>query len=85
MKDKYIYHEELKKYSEKLATRKQIIVANKADSMQDETNYKALVKLAKENCSDIFVSIHLNSIPDIEMNVHKNRGTSVYYYNQHSK
>jgi len=43
------------------------------------------VKLAKENCSDIFVSIHLNSIPDIEMNVHKNRGTSVYYYNQHSK
>lgn len=43
------------------------------------------VKIAKENCSNIFVSIHLNSIPDIEMNVHKNRGTSVYYYNQNSK
>lgn len=43
------------------------------------------VKMAKENCADIFVSIHLNSIPDIEMNVHKNRGTSVYYYNPNSK
>ncbi len=43
------------------------------------------VKLAKENSSNIFVSIHLNSIPDIEMNVNKNRGTSVYYYNQNSK
>lgn len=43
------------------------------------------VKLAKDNCSDIFVSIHLNSIPDIQMNVHKNRGTSVYYYNKNSK
>ncbi len=43
------------------------------------------VKIARENCSDIFVSIHLNSIPDIEMNIHKNRGTSVYYYNNNSK
>lgn len=43
------------------------------------------VKIAKDNCTNIFVSIHLNSIPDIEMNVHKNRGTSVYYYNQNSK
>lgn len=43
------------------------------------------VKIARENCSDIFVSIHLNSIADIEMNVHKNRGTSVYYYNPNSK
>ena len=43
------------------------------------------VDLAKENGAHIFVSIHLNSIPDIEMNVHKNRGTSVYYYNQNSK
>lgn len=43
------------------------------------------VKIAKENCSEIFVSIHLNSIPDIPMNIHKNRGTSVYYYNKNSK
>ncbi len=43
------------------------------------------VKIARENCSDIFISIHLNSIGDIEMNVHKNRGTSVYYYNPNSK
>ena len=43
------------------------------------------VKMAKENCTDIFVSIHLNSIPDIKMDIHKNRGTSVYYYNPNSK
>ncbi len=43
------------------------------------------VKMAKENCADIFVSIHLNSIPDIKMDIHKNRGTSVYYYNHNSK
>ena len=45
---------ELEKYSEKLASRKQIIVANKIDSMQDEENYKALEKLAKENDLEIF-------------------------------
>ena len=39
---------ELKKYSEKLATRKQIIVANKIDSMQDETLYIELEKMAKK-------------------------------------
>ena len=47
-------NEELKKYSEKLATRKQIIVANKIDSMQDEENFKALEKLAKENDMEIY-------------------------------
>ncbi len=47
-------NEELKKYSEKLATRKQIIVANKIDSMQDDENYIALEKLAKENDMEIF-------------------------------
>ena len=46
--------EELKKYSEKLAKRKQIIVANKIDSMQDDENYKALEKLAKENDLEIY-------------------------------
>lgn len=43
------------------------------------------VKMAKECCADIFISIHLNSIPDIKMDIHKNRGTSVYYYNPNSK
>ena len=41
-------NKELKKYSEKLSTRKQIIVANKIDAMQDETLYEQLEKLAKE-------------------------------------
>lgn len=47
-------NEELKKYSEKLAARKQIIVANKIDSMQDDENYKALEKLAKEKDMEIY-------------------------------
>lgn len=47
-------NEELKKYSEKLSTRKQIIVANKIDSMQDDTNYKELEKLAKQNDIEIY-------------------------------
>ena len=47
-------NEELKKYSEKLANRKQIIVANKADSMQDDTNFKKIQKLAKDNNLEVF-------------------------------
>lgn len=43
------------------------------------------VEIAKENDTHIFLSIHLNSIPDIKMDVHKNKGTSVYYYNPNSK
>ena len=43
------------------------------------------IKIAKDNDSNIFISIHLNSIPDIQMNIHKNKGTSVYYYNHNSK
>lgn len=49
-----IINEELKQYSEKLAKRKQIIVANKIDSMQDETSYKELEKMAKERDIEIF-------------------------------
>lgn len=45
---------ELKKYSEKLSERKQIIVANKADVIQEEELYKDLEKLAKENNIEIF-------------------------------
>ena len=47
-------NEELRKYSEKLAKRKQIIVANKIDSMQDESLYKELEKMAKESNIEIF-------------------------------
>ena len=43
------------------------------------------VKIARENCSNIFISVHLNSIPDVKFDVHKNRGTSVYFYNPNSK
>ena len=43
------------------------------------------VAIAKENDADIFVSIHLNSIGDIPMDIHKNRGTSVYYFNNNAK
>lgn len=45
---------ELKNYSEKLSKRTQIIVANKADLIQDETEYKRLEKLAKEKGLAIF-------------------------------
>ena len=47
-------NKELKEYSEKLATRKQIIVASKADIIQDETLYKELEDFAKENNMEIF-------------------------------
>lgn len=47
-------NEELKQYSEKLAARKQIIVANKIDSMQDENLYKELEKMAKEKGIEIY-------------------------------
>ncbi len=52
--DFYKINEELKKYSEKLANRKQIIVASKADIIQDETLYKELEKLAKEKNLEIY-------------------------------
>ena len=41
--------------------------------------------IAKNCCADVFVSIHLDSIGDIKMDIHKNRGTTVYYYNKNSK
>ena len=52
--DFYKINEELKKYSEKLSKRKQIIVANKSDIMKDENDYKRLEKLAKENDMEIY-------------------------------
>ena len=47
-------NEELKNYSEKLSKRKQIIVANKSDVLQDDENMKALEKVAKENSLEIY-------------------------------
>ena len=47
-------NQELKKYSEKLATRKQIIVATKIDSMQDDSLYKELEKLAQKENLEIY-------------------------------
>ena len=54
VEDFKIINNELKKYSEKLSKRKQIIVANKINSMQDETLYKELSKLAKKEKLEIF-------------------------------
>ena len=47
-------NEELRKYSEKLGKRKQIIVANKIDIMQDENLLKELEKTAKEHNMELF-------------------------------
>ena len=52
--DYYKVNEELKKYSEKLSKRTQIIVANKVDSMQDPKLYEELEKVAKEHNQKIF-------------------------------
>ena len=52
--DFYKINTELKKYSEKLSRRKQIIVANKIDVTQDESLYNRLAKVAKDNKMDIF-------------------------------
>lgn len=54
VKDFETINAELKQYSEKLSTRKQIIVANKVDSMQDEKLYIELEKMAKEKGLEIF-------------------------------
>ena len=47
-------NEELKSYSEKLSKRKQIIVANKLDVMQNENLLKDLEELAKNEDIEIF-------------------------------
>lgn len=49
-----IINKELKKYSEKLSQRKQIIVANKIDAMQDETLLQQVEKMAKEKNIEVF-------------------------------
>lgn len=52
--DFYAINEELKKYSEKLSTRKQIIVANKTDIMQDENLLKQVEELAKKEGLELY-------------------------------
>ena len=47
-------NEELKKYSEKLSKRKQIIVANKIDIMQDDTGLKELEEMAKKEGIELY-------------------------------
>ena len=47
-------NEELKKYSEKLSNKKQIIVANKIDAMQDEDLLKEVEELAKKEKLKLF-------------------------------
>lgn len=54
VKDFYVIQKELEKYNEKLSKRKQIIVANKVDIMQDDEGYKNLEKLAKKENMEIF-------------------------------
>ena len=54
VEDFYTINEELKKYSKKLSERKQIIVANKIDIMQNEEGLKELEALAKKENIEIF-------------------------------
>lgn len=54
VKDVKTINEELKSYSKKLATRKQILVANKVDAMQNEDLLKQLQTLAKEQDLELF-------------------------------
>ena len=54
VQDFYTINEELKSYSEKLSTRKQIIVASKIDIMQDDTGLKALEELAQKEGLEIY-------------------------------
>ncbi len=54
VEDFYAINKELKKYSEKLSTRKQIIVANKIDVMQDETLLKEVEELAKKEGLELY-------------------------------
>ena len=54
VEDYYTINKELAKYSEKLTKRKQILVATKIDSMQDDSNYKELEELAKKENLELF-------------------------------
>lgn len=52
--DFYTINKELKEYSEKLSKRKQIIVANKIDAVQNEDRIKELEEVAKKENMELF-------------------------------
>jgi len=52
--DFYIIQNELKKYSEKLSKKKQIIVASKVDSMQDDMLYDKVKRMAEKENMELF-------------------------------
>ena len=54
VEDFYTINKELEKYSEKLAKRKQIIVANKIDAMQDEKLLQKVEELAKKEGLELY-------------------------------
>lgn len=54
VQDFYTINEELKQYSKKLSNRKQILVANKADIIQDEEGYEQLKQLAEKEKLEIY-------------------------------
>ena len=54
VEDFNIINNELRKYSDKLANKKQIIAANKIDVLQNEENFKELEKVAKEHGYEIY-------------------------------
>lgn len=54
IKDFEIINEELDKYSKKLSKRKQIVVANKIDSMTNSNLYKELEEFTKEKGIELF-------------------------------
>ena len=54
VEDFYAINTELKKYSEKLAGRKQIIVANKIDAIQDDKLLKEVEELAKKEGLELY-------------------------------
>ena len=54
VQDFYKINNELAEYSEKLASKLQVIAANKSDVMQDEENFNKLAKIAKQKGYEIF-------------------------------
>lgn len=54
VEDFYTINKELKKYSEKLSQRKQIIVATKIDAIQDNENLEKVEELAKKENLELY-------------------------------
>ena len=54
VEDFYKINSELASYSEKLASKLQVVAANKIDVMQDEENYNKLAKIAKQKGYEIY-------------------------------